>query len=500
MIPDSVEIIGESAFHGLCCNDEEGILGEPGAPLREILFGPNSRLREIYGVRELAQLTMIYLPDSVEIIGDGAFCECGGTRPRHWTLHILISCNSSLVADRHEFGDQVDSPYRRALFCDVGPGISDVTAIKSKAVHEMMREDRLHYTTTADHVVRFPSYLRIIQRNWFDECISLRHVSFATACIREIDGFRKCRALDRIEIPPSVEVINGFKSCSALAELVFAPGGQVREINGFSKSQFVSTLDLPATVEIVNGFKKFVFLKIVAFAPDGCLREIGGFSGCKSLCYIDIPPSVELLKGDAFKGCTALQQVTFARYGRLRELAGFRKCESLIGIEIPANVEIIREESFKKCGSLRDLFFAPGSRLRDLGGFNFCSSLSRIDFPVSLETLRDGCFRACSRLRMVTFPPDTQIREVRGFRDCVLTLFGLPGTVVLRSVSYRAFLNFTDERYMKNNRRRVHLQTHDSISPLGIGRPFGVPTGFPPTALFATPPIMANAQPRRTWG
>jgi hypothetical protein len=167
-----------------------------------------------------------------------------------------------------------------------------------------------------------------------------------------------------------------------------------------------------------------------------------------------------------------LKRVIFRRGSRLRDLAGFRKCESLISIEIPSNVEVIRDESFKKCIALETLSFGLGIHLREIGGFSFCESLSQIEFPHSIEIIREGSFRACQNLRVISFPSGSRIREIRGFKDCVLTIFNIPSFTQIISVGRRSFLLFTDQDYVKHNRRRLHLQSRISISPLRLDRPF----------------------------
>jgi hypothetical protein len=223
--------------------------------------------------------------------------------------------------------------------------------------------------------VEIPASVEIVEG--FSGWDSLESVTFAiSGRLREMRGFCESISLCRIEIPDSVELIGGrgqrgcFAGCSALAEVLFGAHGHLREIDGFSDCVSLVRLDLPVSLELINGFNRCAALVEVTFPADGRLRRIDGFSDCVSLVRIEIPASVEALTG--FNVCRLLSEVHFASLGRVKEITGFQKCESLREVEIPQSIERITENGFLNCQSLRKVTFAGGDHLRTVSGFKLC--------------------------------------------------------------------------------------------------------------------------------
>jgi hypothetical protein len=182
---------------------------------------------------------------------------------------------------------------------------------------------------------------------------ALREVAFEADCrVRCIGGFCACPALERIEIPASVESVKGespaaaFCGCAALREVVFAPGSRVVEIQGFSDCPALGRIEIPPAVECVRGFNKCVALRELVLAVDGRLREIEGFDGCAAIQGIDVPASVEQIRG--FDSCQELGWVRFAPESRIRVLTGMWKWD-LPRMRRTAFVEYVGTEFLKRC-------------------------------------------------------------------------------------------------------------------------------------------------------
>jgi hypothetical protein len=159
----------------------------------------------------------------------------------------------------------------------------------------------------------------------------------------------------------------------------------------------------------------------------------------KSVLRIEIAHSIETITDDCFSDATSRQEVIFTSDSDLRELNGFLHCTSLCRIALPASVEIIK--GFDDNPALQEVRFPSDSHLRELKGFLLCASLCRIAFPASVEIIKG--FDDSYSLREVRFQHGSQLKVRTAFRGCTF------------------FTVYDDNDFMKNSRRRLHLQTSE---------------------------------------
>jgi hypothetical protein len=57
--------------------------------------------------------------------------------------------------------------------------------------------------------------------------------------LQELNGFQRCAALCRVEVPASVEIIKGFYECDSLRELRFPRGSRIKKITELRRSFIV---------------------------------------------------------------------------------------------------------------------------------------------------------------------------------------------------------------------------------------------------------------------
>jgi hypothetical protein len=82
----------------------------------------------------------------------------------------------------------------------------------------------------------------------------LKEVVFREDCeMKGIRGFRKCIALERIQIPASVAMINeeAFAKGAFLKEVIFEKEGQLLECHGFHRCVALEALEMPQ-IELFN--------------------------------------------------------------------------------------------------------------------------------------------------------------------------------------------------------------------------------------------------------
>jgi hypothetical protein len=75
----------------------------------------------------------------------------------------------------------------------------------------------------------------------------------------------KCSALEQIQIPASVAMINedAFAKCRSLKEVIFEKESQLLECHGFRGCMALAALDMPPSVEKISGLTGLrVYVKV----------------------------------------------------------------------------------------------------------------------------------------------------------------------------------------------------------------------------------------------
>jgi hypothetical protein len=155
-------------------------------------------------------------------------------------------------------------------------------------------------------------------------------------------------------------------------EVMFATDSPLRKINAFQKCKSLNRLEIPASVEEIDSgaFSGCSRLTEVIKEISSRLRKINGFQGCGSLSRAEVPSSVEQIGLSAFFGCSRLREVIFPTNGRLKRICGFEWCPSLSRLDIPASVEKIccsedeYASGFLGDVSRRELMFGSGMRVQ----------------------------------------------------------------------------------------------------------------------------------------
>ena len=311
-IPDSVISIGDEAFT-YCINLAEINVGIENANYSSengILFNKDKTEIVCYpaGKRDVSSYS---IPDSVTIIGDGAF--------KFTSLTSITIPDGVTSIGRYAFEDC------RPLTSITIP--DSVTNIGSSAFRNCTS---LESVTIGDGVTS-------IEDETFWNCQSLASVTIGSSVTSIGDeAFFNCTSLTSIIIPDSVTSIgnSAFLDCTSLA-IITIPNS-VTEISIFA-------------------FNGCTSLKSVTIGSG--VTSIGNlaFSGCTSLASITIPDSVTSIGYDAFSGCTSLTSVKIGDSVTSIGNSAFSGCTSLASITIPDSVTYIGYNAFGNCTSLESV-------------------------------------------------------------------------------------------------------------------------------------------------
>ena len=406
-LPEEFKSIEEGAFAGCTALESVAISGKaavaPGA------FEGCVKLRnfEIEGKRleSLAWLAPFFegktprlsISDDIEIIGDGAFRDCG------FLLPIKIPEDVTVIG-KHAFA-----------------GLAD------------MKE------------ITIPRKVTVIGEGAFAGCGGLTKLAFEDNSELQTIGdraFEGCAELVKIEVPGTVTSIGpeAFAGCGKLRAIHLA--GTTAALYGKKKI----AINHPAVTTSRDDIMRIDRARETQTLIPANAKEIDdeAFRFCTGIKSAAIPGKVRTIGRAAFEGCAALESIAFPT--KLDEICdrAFKDCTGLRSLTFPNHYLGIGDEAFSGCTGIQELTI-DGDILRAEGIFAGCTGLKKIIFK-DLHVVGDKTFMGCTGLESVIFP----VRDSGGisawlkkeaFAGCAgLTSLRLPATTNLED---RAFAGCT---------------------------------------------------------
>jgi hypothetical protein len=213
--------------------------------------------------------------------------------------------------------------------------------------------------------IAIPSSVRILARDCFSTCRSLRSVTFelpSRLAAIERGVFFHCQSLNRFLIPASVTAIDESAFWGSRIGSIGIEEGSIsfRVLNEFLVDFEVRSLVLvigsPESIQIPSSIEELrpdccgwkCQLRTVGFEFDSNPRSIGEFAfvGCEQLESLFIPSSVEVLGKCCFTTCSSLRTVTFGAESKLRVIEG-KALEGSPSVKldsVPASAEVVRAD------------------------------------------------------------------------------------------------------------------------------------------------------------
>lgn len=430
VIPETVKIIGESAFY------------------------------------ECSDLMTIKIPSSIEIICDDAFGYSGliaidipGTVKTigSWTFQRCSNLRRIVLSDG------IERMGSRAIY--VCPNLPSIKIPKSLD----MPNDAIGSCANLNSISVEPGNPYFDSR---ENCNALIETSTNTLLL----------ACNNTVIPNSVERIadNAFSDCKSLTEIIIPKGivsigaqafSNIDDIKSISVAKDNPVLDSrdncnaiieTATGKLIKGCNYTTMPRSIKsiedYAFDGCtnitsielpegLTHIGyrAFGGCSNLNNIKLPKSLAHIGSNAFSGTPwlnnflnttkeitdsvayindiALLSMPNNRVCRLREntksIAGGAFANTqLESISIPSGVEDIGSYAFWFCRNLRRITIP--NNVKQIGDYTFyeCRSLNAIDLPHSMEIIGSHAFCFCTNLKEIVLPNKLKYIDSGIFAEC----------------------------------------------------------------------------------
>ncbi|MBQ8342020.1 MAG: leucine-rich repeat protein [Clostridia bacterium] len=418
-IPDNIKTLGEGAF--MSCNvladvelgqgieiiDAGAFANTPiwaNSPTNEVYVGKwflglqdnTAAAMELkadtvgianYALYRNRQLIALDLPNSVKIIGQGAFAYTG-------LYHISI-------------GSGVEQIYSQAF-----EGCTDLTSVFLGSYESSNK------TLTA-------SSLKVIESN----------------------AFKKCEALDEIIIPETVEVIGSYAFRDTGIYAASLDG--VVYVGDHYKWVVDYTEELSGDVEIKRGtvgIANYAFYKcnaLTGIALPNSIQTVGraAFYECTALRSVELPNTLEVIEDYTFYHCDKLSLFSLPPALRVIGRSAFYKCGSLLSVDgedlsedtftIPEGVTEIGEYAFYGCGEKRGdglgnnnrygtEIVVIGNSVKTIGSYAFYNfaPLKKVVLGNAVEVIGEKAFYKCEVLEEVTFGSNIKTLGNRAFYKC----------------------------------------------------------------------------------
>ena len=378
-IPDSVTIIGDSAFYN--CK----------------------------------ALTSVSLPDSLTEIESGAFADCTGL--------TSVTIPDS-VTDINEYAFS---------------GCTNLSNVKLPAKLETLGVVSFKNCTSLTTII-IPKNLRKITREYSSEgvgpfggCTALKNVTLEPGMTEIADGlFSGCPGIESIIIPNTVTKIGGSAfSNSGLRAVTIPDSVTIIGDSAFYNCKALTSVSLSDSLtEIESGaFADCTSLTSVTI-PDS-VTEIGesAFSGCTNLSNAKLSGAIQTIHESAFSGCENLVAITIPDSVESIERNAFKGCAALTAVTIPDGVTYLGGSVFAECDALRDVKLGSGITEIPYSTFEHCDALEQLIVPRRVTTIGNSAFKDCVKFTSITIPRSvTSIGSTAFSYLNKLTIYGVAGT------------------------------------------------------------------------
>ena len=419
IFPTGLVYIKESAFSGV-------------KNMRKITFtGSNLAEIQLKGFYECKALRSLELPDSVAVIGASAFEGCTSMSTIEISENSSLSSMGTLAFSRTGIGSFY-IPANVSTGGFDGSVLAFCSNMRKIAVNSnnsaFVVADNTLYSADKSEIVYYPSALTDAYA--VADGVSVVGIyAFAGSKIPSINlnsieiiddnAFELTKKLSEIILPDSVVSLGSSAFCdSSIIHATLSENLSTISDNAFRGTK-LTEIHIPAKVETIESgaFKGCSYLKQLTFAENSILIDIqgdegnGAFCDCIILTNFDFPESLENIGEEAFYNCRAITE-----------------------LKIPVNVNFIGNSAFQNCSLLQTIDFAEGCTLQSIPNYCFanCTTLYKVNFSDGITTLGRSAFSNDRLLRELNFNQNSYLTEIGNycFYSCsLLQMMQIPESV-----------------------------------------------------------------------
>ena len=425
-IPETVTVIGESAFSG-CSALSAVTLPDGLRAIGDSAFSGCSVLKEVT------------IPGSVSTVGDGAFNGCF---LRELTIQDGVSSiGSSAFAECCLDTVKLPGSVRSIGICAFAGAVENGFSVdpdnpdySSDSYGALLNKDQTALLCVPSSLEAYsvPATVSEIEVAAFSGCSELAELTLSDSlCSIGAETFSGCDNLCQLTIPRNVTDISwdAFVNCSNLRGLLVSPENPVYSSD---ESGVLFNQDKTVLIQMFRGYEG-------AYSVPESVVTIGegAFRCCDRLQAITIPEGVCAIADWAFDNCSALSAVTLPDSLRSIGCGVFESCSSLTSIEIPEGVESIGKNAFIWCSALRELKLPDGISTLAEGLCLYCGSLGSVTIPDTVSSIGEFAFENCTGLESITIPAGVSFIGNSAFSGCVALR---SATVLADEISFGMFV------------------------------------------------------------
>lgn len=366
-------------------------------------------------------ITDIQIPESITIIGSGAFYQCNKL-------------------------EKINIPSKiKKLGKTMFYNCHSLQGITLPAGLEVLGESAF-YGCKSLKEISIPDNIKHIPYSCFKNCKSLEYVH-PGAVIDTIgeSAFSGCIQLKEITIPGNTSIIgnHAFKKCINLKDLTISNGVSDIGYGAFMGCTSLKSVKIPDSVYVMspyafyncNNLEKVILSRQLSYIPDSAFRNCTGlenitlpsgiteiknnaFSNCTSLKVIKIPQNVKSIMGNSFQNAGTAFSVASANKTYASENGVLYNADKTVLYKFPAyksgdyktpdSVTKVSSYAFNYCQELDKVTIGEGIKKINKNTFNN-SSIRELALPSTLKTLKNAANKINTiNLENINIPEDNQ--------------------------------------------------------------------------------------------
>lgn len=358
----------------------------------------------------MGNLKAISVPDSVQVIGIGAFEGCKSLtslRTPVYTCHTAPYFGALFGATSHD-----------ANGAFVPAGLSTLVLTAGETI-----PDYAFYACRGLEAVSLPETVTELGAFGFYGCQSLTYITTASTALISVGdhAFANCAALLSLDLPATVEIMGAsmLEGCGKLETLTIPFVGGCRADRPLTEEE-KAAIEAGDEVHpaVKTGYLGYLFGATAYTFTAGYLPS--------SLITVTLREGCGDIPANSFFECSLVREIIVPTGVTAIGRRAFYGCGSLSAITLPDSVTSIGDDAFHGCIRLVDVDLGAGLTELGVQCFMDCVSLKTVTLPDGVTHLPNSCFAGCVSLETLTADGvSTQGKQV--FRHCdKLTGWGKP--------------------------------------------------------------------------